>query len=231
MNETSPVHYAVKDGVATIMMDDGKANVMSLAMLQALSAALDRAESEAKAVLLLGRPRMFSAGYDLALFGQAIEVIGATLRAGGELVTRLFGFPLPVVAATSGHSIAQGAFLMLACDLRFAAAGKFKIGLNEVAIGLTMPRYGVELSRARLTPPGFHHATLTGTLYGPEAACAAGFVDSVVDPEALLASAETAARQLTEISQAAHAGTKQRVRGDALQRMREGVATEFPRPA
>jgi enoyl-CoA hydratase len=225
---TSPVTYALDGSVATLTMDDGKANVMSLAMLDAINAALDRAEADGAVVLLTGRERIFSGGYDLGMFERSPDEVRRTLRAGGQLVARLLAHPRPVVVACNGHAIAQGAFVILAADVRIGAAGNFKIGLNEVVIGLTIPHYGVEVARLRLAAPWFHHATLTGTLYPPEQACAAGFLDRVVSHGEVLSAAREEAHRLAAINMAAHAATKERVRGAAVARIREGAEAEFP---
>lgn len=208
-------------------MDDGKANVMSERMQHALSEALDRAEADRAVVLLTGRGRIFSGGYDVAMFKRSRDEIVRTLRAGGQLVQRLLGFSLPVVAACTGHAVAQGAFLLLAADARIGAAGPFKIGLNEVAIGLTIPYYGVEIARLRLAAPWFNHATTTGTLYPPDEALVAGFLDRVVEHPDVLAVAREEARRLTTIDMNAHAGTKERIRRHALTTIREGIESEF----
>jgi len=127
---------------------------MSPGMQAALECAFDRAEDEGAVVLLRGRPGMFSGGYDMAMFSRASgDEMLRTIRHGGELVTRLLAFPRPVVVACTGHAVAQGAFLMLAADVRIGARGPFQIGLNEVAIGLPVPWYGIELARMRLSPP------------------------------------------------------------------------------
>ena len=220
--------YALADSIATITMDDGKANVMSELMLHALHVAFDRAESEADVVLLTGRKGLFSGGYDLAMFKTSREQIQRTLRSGGELVHRMLGFPRPIVAACSGHAVAQGAFMLLAADVRIGVLGDRKIGLNEVAIGLTVPFYGVELARQRLSPPWFNHALCTGTIYGPEAGLAAGFLDRLVAAEELATVASEEARRLTNINLPAHVATKRRVRASALAAMRAGIDEEFP---
>jgi enoyl-CoA hydratase len=228
MTATTPlVTYDLRDGVATIAMDDGKANVMSEVMLQALAGALDRAEADAAVVLLTGRPRIFSGGYDTGMFTRSRDEIVRTLRAGGEMVFRLLGFPRPVVIACNGHAIAQGGFTLLGADVRIGADGPFKIGLNEVAIGLTIPYYGVEAARHRLATPWFHHATTTGTLYPPDEALRAGFLDRVVAPDDLLTVARDEALRLTTVDGAAHLGTKQRVRAPALAAVRDGIAREL----
>ena len=223
MQDPKLVDYELADGIATITMDDGKANVMSQAMQRAISEALARAEKDRAVVLLRGRVGMFSGGYDMAMFKRSRDEIVATIRAGGELVHRIAGFPYPVVAACGGHAVAQGAFMLLAADVRIGARGAFKIGLNEVAIGLTIPHYGIELARMRLSAPWFNHATTTGTLYPPDEALVAGFLDRVVDPSEVAEAARAQAARLGKIDHGAHAGTKARVRGEALQKMRDGI--------
>src|SRR5262245_35624442 len=128
----TPVSYRLEGSIATITMDDGKANVMSDAMLAALRAALDRAESDRAVVLLRGRERIFSAGYDLSMFKRTPAEVARTLLGGAEVVERMLRFPFPIVAACSGHAVAQGAFTLLSADVRLGAQGDFKIGLNEV---------------------------------------------------------------------------------------------------
>lgn len=224
----APVSYELTDGIAHIRMDDGKANVMSERMSQALLAAFDRAEADHAVVLLSGRERIFSGGYDLGLFKQSPADLVRALRLGGQVVTRILGFPFPVVAACGGHAVAQGAFVLMAADVRLGSAGDFKFGLNEVVIGLTIPYYAVEVSRLRLAGPWFNHATITGAMYNPEEAKTAGFLDAVVPAADLLTRAREEAMRLTKLNMPAHAGTKQRVRGEALAKMRAGIDQEFP---
>jgi enoyl-CoA hydratase len=227
MTTPSRVQCEIAGGVATITMNDGKANVMSEAMQRELNDALDRAESASAVVLLTGRPGVFSGGYDLAIFGRSQAEVARVIRAGGELAHRLLGFPRPVVALCNGHAVAQGAFLLLAADVRIGTAGAFRIGLNEVAIGLPIPHYGIEIARLRLTAPAFNYATTTGALYSPDEAARAGFLDRVADADAALALAREEAVRLTRIDAVAHAGTKQRVRAHALAAMRAGIDTEL----
>jgi enoyl-CoA hydratase len=222
------VSYECSEGIADIRMDDGKANVMSEAMLRALHAAFDRAEADRAVVMLSGRERMFSGGYDLKMFTQPQEVIGRILRLGAELVARIAGFPTPVLMVCAGHAVAQGAFTLLAGDVRFGTAGPFKLGLNEVAIGMIIPHYGVEIARMRLNASWFNHATLTGAMYSPDEAVRAGFLDAVFPAADLMARAREEAARLRSLNMPAYVGTKQRVRGPALAKLREGIDQELP---
>ncbi len=161
------VTYQRSDRVSTITMDDGKVNVFSLAMLGALHEAFDRAERDGTVVLLRGRPGYFSAGFDLKVINGASEDVALMLRLGATLAGRILSFPAPVVAACTGHAFPAGAFLLMAADTRLGADGPFKLGLNEVRIGLTLPWFAIVLARHRLTPAHFDHAAVTGTMFDP----------------------------------------------------------------
>lgn len=222
----SRVSYELSGGIARIGMDDGKANLMTKDMLGELAEAFRRATADGAVVLLTGRAATFSAGYDMALFDQPLDEIAATLQAGGDLIEQMLTHAFPIVAACNGHAIAQGAFTLLACDVRVGVTGPAKIGLNEVAIGLTIPHYGVEVARHQLVPTWFDHATLTGTLYDSAAAQVAGFLHEVVEPSHLESVAVARAESLLALDMAAHAGTKQRVRRLVVEAIR---ATHPPR--
>jgi enoyl-CoA hydratase len=219
-----PVTYTLQDHVAVVTFDDGKANVYSHEVLDALAVSLDRAEADpdARAVLLVGRPGRFSAGFDLATMTAGPESMRSLVAAGGRFVAKLLLEPLPVVAACTGHALAAGALVLLAADHRVGAAGEWKIGLNEVAIGMPLPTWAVELARYRMPPSEFDRIVL-GQTGGPEEAKTAGFLDRVVDPDDLLAEAAAAAAGLAELNGAAVAGTKTRARAEVANRMLTGM--------
>jgi enoyl-CoA hydratase len=217
--------YDLSDGIATITMDDGRANALSTAMLAELSAAFDRAEADGAVVVLTGRERTFSGGFDLRT-----EPAGwpAMVAAGARLAERLLSFPQPTVAACNGNAVAMAGFLLLACDVRIGAAGDFKLGLNEVAIGLTMPWFGIALAEHRLARPHADRCVVTGELLDPREACAAGFLDRVVDASSLHHEALAAARALASLDRTAHAATKLRIRERALAEVRAGIERISP---
>jgi enoyl-CoA hydratase len=135
----APVTCSIEDGVAVIRLDDGKVNVVSHRVIDLLHRQLDTAEGEARAVAIIGRPGKLSAGFDLTEMTAGIERTRALVGAGGKLLMRIFGHPQPVVLAVTGHALAAGALLTLACDTRIGADGPSKIGLNETAIGMGLP--------------------------------------------------------------------------------------------
>jgi enoyl-CoA hydratase len=216
----SSVTYSLDDGVATIAMDDGKVNALSPAMFEEISSALDRAEEDRAIVVLTGREKTFSAGFDLkALPEEPAEMLGS----GAELAERLLTFPSPVIVACNGNAIAMAAFVLLSADLRIGVRGEFRIGLNEVAIGLTIPWFGIALARHRLTRPYFDRCTGSAAMLGPEEAVTAGFLDRLVDPGELAAAAAGAAEEMKGLKLDAHLATKLRAREEALAGVRDGI--------
>jgi enoyl-CoA hydratase len=219
--------YELEGRVATIAMDDGKVNALSIEMLKAVMAALDRAEGDGAVVLLTGREKYFSAGFDLEVFSERPGEIVEMLTLGARLSERLLSFPTPVVVACNGHAIAAGTFPALAADLRIGVEGPYRLGLNEVKIGLTVPLYVVELARQRLNPRDYNRSLVTAAIYGPEEAVGAGFLDRVVPADELRGESLAAAEELAGLNMEAHAATKLRVRGDALRALGEAIDTEL----
>ena len=223
---SSLVSYRRHDAIATITLDDGKRNVLSVDMFAAIAAALDRAESDGVTVVLTGREGVFSAGFDLRVLMAGGEDAYRMVRTGFELAERLLAFPTPVVVACTGHALAMGVFLVLAGDYRLGAAGPYKIGATEVALGITMPHFGVEICRQRLTPAYFHRAVINAEVYGPEEAADAGFLDRVVSAGDLAAIAHDVAAGLAKLDAGVHAATKLRARGPALKAVRAAIEAD-----
>jgi len=144
------VTYSYEDGIATISMDDGKANALSHDMWDQLGEAFDKAEASKAIVILKGRDGLFSGGFDLKEIAKGPEQAILLTARGSKMARRIMAFPTPVIGVSTGHCIAMGAFLMLACDYRIGAAGGFKTGLNETMIGMTMHHFGIELARYRI---------------------------------------------------------------------------------
>jgi enoyl-CoA hydratase len=222
------VRYEIREGVAFLGMDDGKANALSHEMIAELESALERAGGEAQAVVLSGRPGRFCAGFDLTVMRSTPEAMAALVRSGADLYARMLTHPQPIVVAATGHALAAGALALLAADYRIGARGDFKIGLNEVAIGLTLPRFAVEMARERLSKRHFHRAAAQAEIYTPDGARDAGFLDEVVEPEGLAQAVATAAARLAAHPGAAFEATKARTVGALAERVLETAAAEMP---
>jgi enoyl-CoA hydratase len=222
------VNYQLEDGIATIEMDDGKVNAFSIQMLGELHEAFDRAADDGAVVVLTGREGCFSAGFDLKVFaGGDVERVMEMLRLGATLAERVLGFQTPVLLASGGHTVAAGAFLALAADVRIGVEGDFRVGLNEVQIGLTVPWFVIELARQRLHPGHFSRAVVTAAMYSPREAVEVGYFDQVVPAGELRGASLREAARLAQLDRAAHAATKQRARADALAAIRRAIESEI----
>ena len=221
------VTYAEEDKYSLIRMDDGKANAIGFDMLEQLNAALDQAESAGKVVIIVGRSGKFSAGFDLSVMGQGGDDMMRLLRGGATLSQRLLQFPTPVVLAVTGHALAMGGLFLLSADYRIGTEGEFKLGLNEVAIGMTLPYFGVELARARLDPAHFELSVSCAYLYDAVGAVEAGYLDESVGVDQILSRAKAVAKQLSNLNMAAHKATKDRVRQPLNEAMVKAIATEL----
>jgi enoyl-CoA hydratase/carnithine racemase len=220
------VTYQLRDSIATITMDDGKMNVLSVDMFSEINGAFDRAKADRAVVVFTGREGVFSAGFDLRTLKAGGPDAGRMVRMGFELAERILAFPAPVVVACTGHAIAMGVFLLLSGDYRLGAAGTHKIGANEVAIGITMPFFGVEMCRQRLATAHFHRAVINAEIYGPEDAVVAGFLDRVVPASELQNAARHTAAQLARLDIDVHTATKLRARDHALKAVRAAIEAD-----
>jgi enoyl-CoA hydratase len=210
------IDYKLESGIAVVRMDDGKANALSYEMIDALMDALHRAESEASAMVLAGRPERFCGGFDLRVMMSGMENAVAMLTRGGHLLMALYDAQLPLVIACTGHALAGGALVVLTGDLRIGAAGMFKLGLNEVAIGLPVPVLAMEMARDRLATTELTRATLMAHIYAPDEALRAGWLDEVVPADQVIARATEEAARLGKLSKQAFVQTKQRLRGKTI---------------
>ena len=224
---TDPLTCTVEDGVAVVRLDDGKVNVVSHRLLELLHAALDTARAEAGAVAIIGREGKLSAGFDLTEMTAGVEQARDLVGAGGRFLMRLYGHPQPVVVAVTGHALAAGALLVLSCDTRIGAEGPSKIGLNETAIGMSLPQYAVELANARLDPAHLTRAAIQAEIYDPAGAVAAGYLDRVVPAAECEAAAIAEARRLGALPGAAYAGTKRSLRRDLVDRVLAGIDADL----
>ena len=212
----TPVEVEISDGIARLTLNSGKVNELSIETFAALNAALEEAAARGAVVILTGQPGIFSGGYDLKVMRSGPEAAAELVTAGSTFSRRLLSHPHPVIAACSGHAVANGAFILLSTDYRLGVDGDFKIGLNETAIGMTMHQVGIELARARLTPAAFNRAVLNAEMFDPPAAVTAGFVDRVVDADTLADASTQVAQEMLKLNLVAHRHTKLKARKPLL---------------
>ena len=205
--------------VALLRIRGTKANSMTPEMVNALGAIVcEVLASDAKALVLTGEGKFFSAGLALpALVGLGRSELRDFMRSFARTMRVLFAAPKPVVAAINGHAIAGGAVLALQCDVRIAAAGDQRIGLNEAQLGIALPTSVMEPLRFAIAAKHLAEVALEGRLFTPAEAFAVGLVDAVVPPGELEAQALARARTLGAIPPAAFAATKESVRRPVLE--------------
>ena len=221
------VTYTYNDGVATISMDDGKANVLSHTMWEELEAAFDQAEKSGAIVLLKGRDGIFSGGFDLKEMAKGPEQAILLTARGSKMARRILAFPTPVIAVSTGHCIAMGAFLMLACDYRIGTDGAFKTGLNETLIGMTMHNFGIELARYRIPANYFNRCVINAEIWTPTGAITAGFYDQIVPAEQLDQASQIAGKGFSQLNMTAFNGTKNKSRKAFLQLLDECIESDL----
>lgn len=212
----------MRDDAAWLTLDDGKVNAMSLEMLNEIESRLARAAGTGKPIVLKGRVGIFSAGFDLKTFARGRDAAREMVKAGTRLIEAMLALPCPIVAACTGHAYPMGAFLMLCADVRFAVSGPWKIGMNEVAIGLAVPQFAVELARHRLTPAGVMRAA-TGQMFGPEEAARLGYLDYVVRAEELDQAVREEVRRLQSLDMKSYQTTKARLNGPVLAAIADAI--------
>lgn len=224
------ISYRLEYGIATLTLSNGKVNAISPKVIAAFNAALDRAEQDRAVVIITGQPGILSGGYDLKVMTSSPQNAIELVAAGSTLARRLLAHPYPVIVACPGHAVAKGAFLLLSADYRIGVEGPFRIGLNEVQIGMTMHHVGIELARDRLRKSAFHRSVINGEMFDPQGALDAGFLDRVVPAEQLEATALAVARELKKIDMTAHRNTKLKVRKALLETLDQAIQLDRQHP-
>ena len=221
MNEV--VQYKGDENYALLTIANGKANAISHEVIEGLNSGLDRALEEDRVVILTGQPGIFSAGFDLKVMTQSPESAKELVMKGSQLSLRMLSFPKPIIVACSGHAIAKGGFLLLSADYRIGVIGDFKIGLNEVLIGMTMHHAGVAIAKGRLSEVYLNRSVNNSEIYNPTDAERAGFLDKIVPENLLLPTAIKVAELFSKLHKKAHAETKLKVRKSVLEALNTAI--------
>jgi enoyl-CoA hydratase len=210
------MHYTIEDKIALITLDDGKMNVMNWEFLQELNDCLDRALADKASVLMFtGRQGIFSAGLDLKLLPtlSTIEEQLTFQKTFASTMLRVYLFPIPTIAAYTGHSIAGGAILSYACDRFILGDGPYKIQINEVANKMILTSWISLICRSSIPHQYWKEAMLHARAYSPREAFERGLVDDLVAEEGnVMSAAKELARDLFRLHEPAYAFTKKLMR-------------------
>ena len=173
-------------------------------------------------MLRSGRKDIFSAGFDLKVFAaNDVERSLEMVTAGAELALHLMSHPCPTIGILEGHAFPMGTFLLLACDVRLGVRGTHRMGLNEVAIGISPPGFAIELARSRVHPAWLSRTVTLGEMFEPDDAVVAGFLDRVVPATEIGHAIDDVVSALRKLHAPSHALAKQRLRLPTMVAMRE----------
>lgn len=209
--------------VAVLKMAHGKANALDLELCGALVEQFKRIEaSSARATVLTGQGRMFCAGVDLPrLATGGADYVRKFLPSLHRLYETVFFHTKPVIAAVNGHAIAGGCVLECCADRRIAAREAGRIGVTELLVGVPIPAMAFEVMRFATPPRYLPDTILSGATFATDVALTRGLIDEVVEPDALMARALAVANTLAALPPKTFAMTKQQLRQDAFDHMRD----------
>ena len=215
------IHREDHDDVAVLRIEHGPVGAMDLELCTELGQVLRAlAADPARAVVLTGTGRSFSAGVDLRrVLDGGGDYVQRFLPALSEMFEAAFALGKPVVAAVNGHAIAGGCVLAAAADVVLMAEGKAGIGLPELKVGVPFPRIALEIMTHRMGEVAARRLVLGAQTLSAQDAVAAGLVDHVVAADDLDARAVTAASDLAALTPSdTFAATKSAMRREAHER-------------
>jgi enoyl-CoA hydratase len=199
-----------QDSISIITLDDGKANVFSPTMIDAVNECLDKVPTESGSLVIKGRDGIFSGGFDLKVLQSGNNKLIQEMTLGGfKLLSRIFSFPRPVIAACSGHGIALGAFLLCCCDYRIGVKGEFMVGANEMRTNMVIPTPILELIRFRVAQTHKYRAVLGAEMYNLDTAIEVGLIDETIEQEKLNDRVMEKAKELSTMGHPSYTMTKE----------------------
>lgn len=213
------IEYELVDRVAHLRMDDGTANVLNRGSCDELRRGIaGAADDHAGALVLSGRAGIFSGGIDLAVLrDRDADRRRITLIHISHTLLALWTAPIPTVAAVTGHAIAGGAILAMACDVRIGVAGAFKIGTNETSLRMVLPRWASTIIGDAIRPECANEVMVLGRLYDPDGAERVGIVHETAPVDGLDIVVDTVASELAALPTTTYAANKLHLRGDRAQ--------------
>jgi enoyl-CoA hydratase len=223
------IDIKTEGGIAVITLAHGKANALDIEFCEALAARfIELRNSGAKAVVLTGQGKIFSAGVDLIRLSEGgADYIRKFLPVLHKLYDTVFYHPKPVVAAINGHAIAGGCVLACCADRRIMARESGRIGVTELLVGVPFPALAFEIMRHATPPYFFSETILSGETFSADVAAHRGWVNEAVEAAMVMERALAAAQSLAALSPAAFAQTKMQIRQAVAERITlSGAATD-----
>jgi enoyl-CoA hydratase len=218
------IELTSRGDVAILTMVHGKANALTTEFCDCLVARMQETAA-ARAVVIAGTGRIFSAGVDLPrLLQGGPAYVREFLPALHRLYDAVFFHPKPIVAAVNGHAVAGGCVLACTADTRLMADNGTRIGVTELLVGVPFPPLAFEIMRYATAPRFFPAVIFSGATFAPPEAIARGLIDEIVAADALMDRAVAAAKSLAALSPAAFALTKRQMRQPVAERTTNNAA-------
>ncbi len=221
------IHIETAGRIAVLKLDRSPANAIDLDLAEAFENALATIEErdETDALVITGVGSCFSGGLDLKAvptYDRAQQQ--AMVMAVNRMFGRLYGLPLPTIAAVNGHAMAGGVILTLGCDYRIGAEGNYKLGLAEARVGVVYPVAAMAIVRSELAPATARTMVLTARNYNPREALEMGVLDELQPPDRLLARAMEVAGEMAALPRSAYRRIKRGLRAQALASIDDAIS-------
>jgi enoyl-CoA hydratase/carnithine racemase len=226
--ETIAIHR--HEQYAIVQLDRGKSNPINTSMILELSGAFRELEQDEaiQGIVLTGKGNFFSAGLDLPeLYQYSAEEFEHFWMSFMSLIKQMLAFPKPLICSITGHSPAGGCVLAVTCDYRVMSEGNYRIGLNEIPVGIIVPGYLKEIYAIWVGQKNAFQFLMEGKLLLPEEAKAAGLVDEIVPLEEVEGAAVRKLKHYLQYNQNAWRNTKMNLRRGILAIANEVHADEI----
>lgn len=226
----STLLYENRDGLAVVTMNRGTANAQNIEMIKEISDLFVKLQGDdtVKAAIITGQGNFFSAGLDvMEIAGYDEKESKVFWQAFAHMMATLAAWPKPFAAAINGHSPAGGCIIAITADFRIMAEGNFKIGLNEVPVGIMVPFPVYKLYSTWIGERLAYQYLLQGKLLSPSEAAQAGLVDALVPQEQVFATTEAMMRQIMKLDLNTFVKTKASLRSEINQVLKADFDSSF----
>lgn len=180
------VTFSAEGPLGFITLDHPPANSYDLAFMTEFSDAVDEALAGSTRVVIVrsANPKFFSAGADIKRFVEGdIDANMEMIRVSQAAFRRMAAAPQVFIAHIAGHALGGGLEITLACDIRLAAAGSYKLGTPEVTLGLLPGNGGTQRLTRLVGPSRALELLVTGRTFSPDEGREMGLIASVFDAE------------------------------------------------